>query len=38
MSESEGLLFIKSLPNEEKAKLFDRIVAEYYNVNFGHFN
>lgn len=38
VNESEGLLFVKSLPKEEKAKLFDCIVDEYYNVNFGHFS
>ena len=38
MSESYGLQFIKNLSPEKKAKLFDRIADEYYNVNFGTFS
>lgn len=38
VNESEGLLLIKSLPAEEKAKMFDQIADKYYNVNFGCFS
>ena len=38
VSKSKGLLFIKDLPIEEKAEIFDQIADEYYNVNFGHFS
>ena len=37
MSEESGLKFMKSLPSEKKAQLFDRIAEEYYNINFGTF-
>lgn len=35
---SKGIELMKSLSAQEKAKLFDKIAENYYNVNFGSFN